>query len=222
MFWKNFAIFTEKHLCKILFLSYNLRRDSGKGFSSEFCKIFKKNFLKEHLWMSASILQQLLTLYFAIIYNWQLLSSEKLLVGKKFIPIFQGFCRFRFPLHRFVFHFLWQMPAYLVSYANGMLHSEQPTVLLARRHLNTMLLTNFEKNTRFLSFDGATNYLHLFKNHRQTILWPAERPSSHLKVIKIWFGPNIKYLKYPSLRIFAAGKASVPFNLRWIALFSKY
>ena len=125
-------------------LQFYLRRDSGKGFSSEFCKIFKKNFLKEHLWMRASILQQLLTLYFAIIYNWQLLSSEKLLVGKKFIPIFQGFCRFRFPLHRFVFHFLWQMPAYLVSYANGMLHSEQPTVLLARRHLNTMLLTNFE------------------------------------------------------------------------------
>ena len=36
------------------------------------------------------------------------------------------------------------MPAYLVGYANGMLHSEQPTVLLARRHLHTMLLTNFE------------------------------------------------------------------------------
>ena len=86
-----------------------------------------------------------------MIYSWQVSSCEKSLVGeKKFIPIFPGFCRFRFPLHRFVFHFLWQMPAYLVGYANGMLHSEQPTVLLARRHLNTMLLTNFE-NLNFIS-----------------------------------------------------------------------
>ena len=84
-------------------LQFYLRRDSGKGFSSEFCKIFKKSFLTEHLWMSASILQQLLTLYFAIIYNWQLSSSEKLLVGKKFILIFQGFCRFRFPLNTDLF-----------------------------------------------------------------------------------------------------------------------
>ena len=37
----------------------------------------------EHLWMAVSILQQLLPLYFVIIYNWQLSSSEKLLAGKK-------------------------------------------------------------------------------------------------------------------------------------------
>ena len=36
------------------------------------------------------------------------------------------------------------MPVYLVGYATRMLYSEQPTVLLAWRHLNTMLLTNFE------------------------------------------------------------------------------
>ena len=34
--------------------------------------------------MNASILQQLLALYFAIIYSWQLISSEKPLVGKNF------------------------------------------------------------------------------------------------------------------------------------------
>ena len=39
-----------------------------------------------------------------------------------------------------------QMPVYLVGYAKGMLYFKQATVLLARRHLNTMLLTNFEVN----------------------------------------------------------------------------
>ena len=36
------------------------------------------------------------------------------------------------------------MPVCLVGYAKRILYSEQPTVLLARRHLNTMLLTNFD------------------------------------------------------------------------------
>ena len=36
--------------------------------------------------MTASILQQLLALYFALIYTWQLSSSEKSLVGKKINP----------------------------------------------------------------------------------------------------------------------------------------
>ena len=66
------------------------------------------------------------------------------------------------------------MLAYLVGYAYGMLCSEQLFVLLALRHLNTMLLTKFEnlnsilnifQETQFLSFNGPTNYLHLFKNH---------------------------------------------------------
>ena len=89
------------------------------------------------------------------------------------------------------------MPVYLVGYAKSMLYSEQPTNLLARKHLNTMLLTNFKhfsRNTQFLSFDGPSNYLYLFKNHQQTFPWPGERPSSHIKVTKIWFAPNIKYL----------------------------
>ena len=66
------------------------------------------------------------------------------------------------------------MLAYLVGYAYGMLYSEQLIVLLALRQLNTMLLTKFEnlnsilnifQETQFLSFNGPTNYLHLFKNH---------------------------------------------------------
>ena len=53
------------------------------GFSCEFCKIFKNILFTEHLWLTASILQQLVALYFAITYSWQLSSSEKSLVGKK-------------------------------------------------------------------------------------------------------------------------------------------
>ena len=36
------------------------------------------------------------------------------------------------------------MPVYLLSYANRMLYSEHTTFVLARRYLNTMILTNFE------------------------------------------------------------------------------
>ena len=46
--------------------------------------------------MTASILQQLLALYLAIIYSWQVLSSEEFYSGKKFIHISQAFYRLRF------------------------------------------------------------------------------------------------------------------------------
>ena len=102
------------------------------------------------------------------------------------------------------------MPVYLVCYAKRMRYSEQPTVLLTRRHLNIMLSTNFEnsnlfRNTKFLSFEGPTSYLYLFKNYRQTFSWPTECRSSHLKVVKIWFSPNNAF-RNSSLGIFAAGK----------------
>ena len=52
------------------------------------------------------------------------------------------------------------MPVYLVSYAKRMLYSEQPAVLLARRHLNTMNLTNFENlNSISNFFLGAHDFL---------------------------------------------------------------
>ena len=56
---------------------------------------------------------------------------------------------------------------------------------------------HFPRNTWFLSFDGPTNYFYLFKNRRQTFLWPGERPSYLGKVTKMRFGPNIKYLLEP-------------------------
>ena len=58
----------------------------AQGFSCEFCKIFKNVFFKEHVWMTASILQKLLASYFAIIYSWQLSSSGKTTVGKEINP----------------------------------------------------------------------------------------------------------------------------------------
>ena len=84
-----FAIFTGKHLIQSFFFIKvaGLRSEKEtlvQGFSCEFCKVFKSIVFTEHLWMNASILQQLLALYFAIIYSWQLISSERPLVGKNF------------------------------------------------------------------------------------------------------------------------------------------
>ena len=133
-------------------------------FSFEFCKIFKNTFFTEHFWMTASILQQLLALYFAIIYSWQLSSNEKSLVGKKNSSIHsKDFTDLDFfYTDIWFFHFLWQMPVYLVCYTKRMRYFEKPTVLLTQRHLNIMLLTNFEnlnlfRNTKFLSFEGPTS-----------------------------------------------------------------
>ena len=110
----------EKILCQGLLLSCNFieKETLAQGFCCEFCKIFKNSFLKEHLWMTASILQQLLSLYFAITYSWQLSSREK-----KIIHIFQGFYRFRFLLHSFFFLFFFLC-------AKRVLYSMQPMELL--------------------------------------------------------------------------------------------
>ena len=51
--YKNFAIFTEKHMCWSLLLiklqdwmpAFSLRRDSNTGASYEYCEIFKSNTL---------------------------------------------------------------------------------------------------------------------------------------------------------------------------------
>ena len=84
------------------------------------------------------------------------------------------------------------MRIYLVGYAKRMLYSDQPTVLLARKHLKTMILTNFE-NLNSISnifrethdFLVLTDYLYLFKNNGPIFSWPEERPSSHLIVTKM-------------------------------------
>ena len=101
---KNFAIFTEKHLCQSLFLCCNFIKNEtlAQEFSCEFCKIFKIIFFHRTPLDDCFYLQKLLALYFAIIYSWQLSSSEKSFSREKqFIYVSQGFYRFRF----LFFHF---------------------------------------------------------------------------------------------------------------------
>ena len=145
--------------------------------------------------MTAPILQQLLALDFVIIYSWQLSSSEKALVGKKFIHISQYiywfFCHFSFSFF-FLINFLWQMFIYLVSFRsyavlwldNYFIGFETP------KHNNfdqfwkfKLHLEHFPRNTGFLIFDRPSDYLYLFRNNRETFLGPGERPLFHLKVI---------------------------------------
>ena len=84
--------------------------------------------------MTASILQQLLGLYFAIIYSWQLSSSENSLSRKNTFINLMDFTDFFYA--DIFLNFLWQMSVNLSGYAKRL----HPTVLLSRRHLNAMLL----------------------------------------------------------------------------------
>ena len=104
---KNLEIFTIKHLCHSLFLSCNFiqKETLAQGFSFEFYKIFKNNLFMEHLWMTASVLQQLLALYFSIIYSWQLSSSEKTLLGKKIHPFISRVLQIHISFTQMLFSF---------------------------------------------------------------------------------------------------------------------
>ena len=132
-------------------------------------------------------LQKLLALYFAIIYSWQLSSSEKSFSREKqFIYVSQGFYRFRFLFfHFFSFCSFCLTNTCLPCQLRKAYVPWAANRFVVWRHLNTMILTNFEnlssisnifQETQFLSFVRPSNYLHLFKNHRQTFSWPGERP----------------------------------------------
>ena len=111
------------------------------------------------------------------------------------------------------------------------MYSAEPTILLARRHLKDNALDQFRKwkfhfehfpgNTRFLSFGGPINYLYLFKNHRQIFSWLRERQSSHLKVTKVWFGRNIKYLSEPFFADFCCREGISCWKIRQKAVITK-
>ena len=170
--------------------------------------------------MTASILQQLLAIYFAIIYSWQLSSGEKLLVGKKTQPyISRIFADLDFFHKDFFFHFHWEMFVYLVGYAKRILCSEQPTVSLAWRDLSTMLLTNFENLNSISNISQETHdflvlsdpliiciYLRTTDRH-----FRDQRNVLHLmsKLLKCDLVQTLNSFRNPSLRIFAAGKASL-------------
>ena len=81
-----------------------------------------------------------LQLYIAASFKqWKVISREK-----DSSIYLTGFTNWDFFYTDMLFHFLWQMSFYLVDYAKRMPHSEKLSVLLARRHLNRMLLINFE------------------------------------------------------------------------------
>ena len=150
--------------------------------------------------MNASILQQLLALYFAIIYSWQLSCSEKSLVGKKnssiYLKDFTDVDFFFFIFLHLFFHFLWQMPVYLVSYAKRMLYSEEPTVLLARRHLNTMIFTNFENLNSISNIFQETHDFLVLSSHKISGKYNVQKvfyKNAVLKNFVIFIGKHLRW-----------------------------
>ena len=109
------------------------------------------------------------------------------------------------------------MPVYLVGYAERMLYSEEPTVLLARRHLYTM--TNFENlNSSSNIFQETRDFLVLTdpliifiylrttdKHFRDQ--GNVRHPIS--KLIKCDLVLTLNTFQNPSLLIFTVGKASL-------------
>ena len=108
-----------------------------------------------------------------------------------------------------------------------MLYSEQPTVLLARRHLNTMILTNFEnlnpisnifqKIHDFLILkDPVIIYIHSKTTDRHFLDQGIFRHSTS-KLLKCYLIQTLNIFQNSSLWIFAARKASlVPFTLLFV------
>ena len=138
--------------------------------------------------MTASILQQLLSLYFAITYSWQL-SSRK----KKSSIYFKDFTDLDFFYTDIFFDFFLIRKACAVLYAaNHFVGSETP-----KHDAFNQFWTFRAFSKKHTSFDGPTYYLCLFKNHQQKFPWPEELPPSHLKVTNMRFGPNIKYFSEP-------------------------
>ena len=111
------------------------------------------------------------------------------------------------------------MPIYLVSYAKHMLYSEQPTTLFIRRHLNTMVLTNFENLDSISNIFQETHdflvltepviiciYLRTTGKHfcdQGNVRHPTP------KLLKCDLVQTLNTFRNPSLRIFAAGKISL-------------
>ena len=118
------------------------------------------------------------------------------------------------------------MPLYLVSYAKRML--QQQTVLLARKHLNTMILTNSENlNSISNIFQEAHDFLVLTDPIIICIyLRTTDRhfrdqgnfrhPIS--KLLKCDFVQTLTTFRNTSLRIFPTGKASLVFILEFSSM----
>ena len=100
-----------------------------------------------------------------------------------------------------------------------MLLSEQPTVLFARRHLNTMILTNFENLDSILNIFQETQYILVLTGPGIICIY-SRTTNRHVRGQENFLHPTSKLLKRdlaqtlntcwkPSLRIFATVKASL-------------
>ena len=165
---KNLAIFIEKHLCLSLFLSCNFikKETLAQGVSCGFCNTF----FTENLWMTGSILKQLLDLYFAIIYSWQLSSREKSLVWtKKSSTYFKDFIDLEF------FYFLLHKRYTVPWPAHRFVGSETAKSNAFDQFWKFKFHSKHFPGKCFLNFTGPINYFDLFKNHRLAFSWPEER-----------------------------------------------
>ena len=118
------------------------------------------------------------------------------------------------------------MPAYLVGYAKRMVYSEQKTNLLARRNLNTILLTNLQ-NLNFISnifreihdllvlTDPVIICIYLrttdshFRHQRKVLHFTS-------KLLKLDLVQTFNTFRNCTLRIFAVGKASLFLKSKYV------
>ena len=88
------------------------------------------------------------------------------------------------------------MPVYLVSYAKRMLYSEEPTVLLARRHLNTMILTNFENLNSISNIFQETHDFLVLSSHKISGKYNVQKvfyKNAVLKNFVIFIGKHLRW-----------------------------
>ena len=135
--------------------------------------------------MTASILQQLLGLYFAIIYSWQLSSCEKSFSWEKnFIHIFQGFYRFRFLIRRyFFFHFLLRKAYAVLWVAKRFVGSETPLRIFAAGKASLFWhLLSWSMSLLEPYFFGNNN---MFINLQKDLILPTFQPKGYFPTSQI-------------------------------------
>ena len=111
------------------------------------------------------------------------------------------------------------MSVYFVSYAKRILYFEQSTFLLARRHLNTMILTNLENLNSISNIFQETHDFLVLKNPVIICTYlkttdghfrgqgNVHHPTS--KLLKCDLVQTLNTFRNPSLRIIASGKTSL-------------
>ena len=160
----------------------------------------------------------LYTLQLYIVGNFQVISREKKSIYLK------DFTNLDFFSTDIFFHFLWQICVYLAVDTKRMLYSDQQTVLLARRHLNTMLLTNFENLNSISNIFKETHAFLVLTDPVIICIYLKTtdglvrdqgnvcHPTSEL--LKCDLVQSLNTFRNPSLQIFAGGKVSVVFFLK--------